>query len=83
MATQINVKLEATIVVPKNQSQSVPKTDCSGCGKCSKSESPNLNQAGEALLNLAGGAYTLDQLGTALGIIEALLKQHYGVESKK
>jgi len=31
---------------------------------------------------LAGGAYTLDQLGTALEIIEALLKQHYSKENK-
>lgn len=81
------IKVDATVTMPDQQLPVTPlnKTcsDCSACGKCGKNGSSHLNQAGEALLNLAGGAYTLDQLGTALEIIESLLKQHYGAETKK
>ena len=88
MATQtVKIKIEATIPLSEQRHPTTPSkkwcSNCSTCGKCSKKESPHLNHAGEALLNLAGGAYTLDQLGTALEIIEALLKKHYGVEIKK
>ncbi len=81
------IKVDATVTMSDRQLPPTPSkgsfTDCSACGKCSKNESPHLNHAGEVLLNLAGGAYSLDQLGTALEIIDALLKQHYRVESKK
>ena len=83
MATKINVKLDATITMPEIETTHAPKTGCSACDKCGPNKSPLLNQVGDALLNLAGGAYTLDQLGTALEIIESLLKQHYGAETKK
>lgn len=59
-----------------------PCSDCGGCGKCKTDTvhkgTPLLNHAAEALLNMAAGAYTLEQLSTALEIIEALLKRHYG-----
>lgn len=91
MATQstqtIKLKIEATIPLSEQQTPSTPFrkacSDCSACGRCSKNKSPHLDHAGEALLNLAGGAYTLEQLATALEIIEALLKQHYSKDNKK
>lgn len=88
MATQtVKIKIEATIPLSYQQLPATPSmktcSDCSSCGKCGKNESSHLHHAGEALLDLAGGAYTLEQLGTALEIIEALLKKHYGVEIKK
>lgn len=83
----IKFKVEATIFLSEQQPPSTPSkkacSDCSACGRCGKNESSHLNHAGEALLNLAGGAYTLEQLGAALEIIESLLKQHYGGETKK
>lgn len=82
MATNntIKVKIEATLPLPETQPQA--KSPCSaGCGgTCGKIENPLLQHAGETLLNLAGGAYTLEQLSTALEIIEALLKRHYSVQ---
>lgn len=74
------VKINITIPLSEVQEKKPGKTnclDCSSCGRCGKPESPCLQHAGETLLNLAGGAYTLEQLSTALEIIEALLKRHY------
>ena len=83
----IKVRVEATIPLSYQQLPATPSpktcSDCLSRGKCVKNESSHLHHAGEALLNLAGGAYTLDQLATALEIIEALLKKHYGVKLKK
>lgn len=81
------IEVEATVTLSDQQLPKTPSkkacSDCSACGRCGKNISSHLNHAGEALLNLAGGAYTLEQLGTALELIEALLKQHYGADNKK
>ncbi len=82
----LKLKFEATFPLSDQQLPTTTSkkacSDCSACGKCSKKENTHLNHAGEALLNLAGGAYTLDQLGTALEIIETLLEQYYSKENK-
>lgn len=59
----------------KQLSNEAEKTDPSASLRMTGS--PLLQHAGETLLNLAGGAYTLEQLSTALEIIETLLKRHY------
>lgn len=89
MATQRSIKVNVTIPLPETQPQ--PNTaqspvsaassggQCTACGKCRRPENPKplLQHAGETLLNLAAGAYTLEQLSAALEIIETLLKRHY------
>lgn len=86
MATQRSIKVNVTIPLPETQqpnpAQSPGSAGCGGgqctaCGKCGKPESPLLQHAGDTLLNMAAGAYTLEQLSTALEIIETLLKRHY------
>lgn len=73
------VKINVTFPLPMVQGEEPAKqtcTDCSSGGKCEKSKNPLLG-AGETLLDMAGGHYTLEQLAAALEIIETLLKRHY------
>jgi hypothetical protein len=78
------VKINITIPLSERQEKNPVKTNCSNCASCGTcgqhkqhTGTPLLNHAAEALLNMAAGAYTLEQLESALEIIEALLKRHY------
>jgi len=86
----IKLKLEATLPMPEMQAQMLPpKPPCGNCGTCGASGEENrkqtqhsvnplLHHAGTILIKILSGQYTAEQIKDGFGVLDELLRHHYG-----